>query len=85
MPTVLEFAYLFSPTIHETLKQLTDTGFVYYTSSSSHYEFPDMMTLSFWGTSINSFPNLNRNGKEERQNDFERLERQPRWESLCVS
>ena len=47
MPTVLEFAYLFSPAIHETLKQLTDTGFVYYTSSSSHYEFPEMMALSF--------------------------------------
>ena len=29
MPTVLEFAYLFSPTIRETLKQLTDIGFVY--------------------------------------------------------
>ena len=47
MPTVLEFAYLFSPTIRETLKQLTDTSFVYYTSPSSHYEVPEMMTLSF--------------------------------------
>ena len=24
-----------------------DTGFVYYTSSSSHYKVPEMMTLSF--------------------------------------
>ena len=47
IPTVLEFAYLFSPTIRETLKQLTDTGFVYYTSLSSHYEVPEMMTVSF--------------------------------------
>ena len=46
MPTVLELAYLFYLTIHETLKKLTDTGFVYYTSSLSHYEFPEMMTLS---------------------------------------
>ena len=49
MLTILEFVYLYYPTIHETLKQLhvTDTGFVYYTLSSSHYEFPEMMTLSF--------------------------------------
>ena len=32
MPTALEFAYLFAPTIRESLKQLTDSGFVYYTS-----------------------------------------------------
>ena len=37
MPTALEFAHLFAPTIRETLKQLTDTGFLYYTSPSSHY------------------------------------------------
>ena len=37
MPTVLEFAYLFSPTIHETLKQLKDTDFVT-GSPSSLYE-----------------------------------------------
>ena len=29
MPTALEFAYLFTPTIRESLKQLTDIGFVY--------------------------------------------------------
>ena len=32
MPTLLEFAHLFAPTICESLKQLTDTGFLYYTS-----------------------------------------------------
>ena len=47
MPTVLEFAHLFAPTIRESLKQLTDTGFAYHTSSSAHYEAPDEMKLSF--------------------------------------
>ena len=40
MPTVLEFAHLFAPMIRESLKQLTDTGFLYYTSPSSYYEAP---------------------------------------------
>ena len=47
MPTVLEFAHLFAPTIRESLKQLTDTGFAYNTSSSAHYEAPGEMKLSF--------------------------------------
>ena len=47
MPTALEFAYLFVPTIRESLKQLTDTGFVYYTSAHSYYEVPDKMKLLF--------------------------------------
>lgn len=47
MPTALEFAYLFAPTIRESLKQLTDTGFVYYTSPHSYYEQPDEMKLPF--------------------------------------
>ena len=47
MPTVLEFAHLFAPTIRESLKQLTDTGFAYHTSSTAHYEAPDEMKLSF--------------------------------------
>ncbi|KAL9976772.1 hypothetical protein ACROYT_G014102 [Oculina patagonica] len=47
MPTVLEFAHLFAPTIRESLKQLTDTGFLYYTSPSSYYEAPETMQLAF--------------------------------------
>ena len=46
-PTVLEFAHLFAPTIRASLKQLTDTGFAYHTSSSAHYEAPDEIKLSF--------------------------------------
>ena len=45
--TVLEFAHLFAPTIRESLKQLTDTGFAYNTSSSARYEAPGEMKLSF--------------------------------------
>ena len=47
MPTALEFAHLFAPTIRESLKQLTDIGFVYYTSPHSYYEVPDEMKLPF--------------------------------------
>ena len=47
MPTVLEFVHLFAPTIRESLKQLTDTGFLYYTSPSSYYEAPETMQLAF--------------------------------------
>ena len=47
MPTALEFAYLFAPTIRESLKQLTDIGFVYYTSPHSYCEVPDEMKLPF--------------------------------------
>lgn len=37
----LEFAYLFEPTIRESLKQLTDIGFVYYTS-------PHSVIMKYW-------------------------------------
>ena len=47
MPTVLEFAYLFVPNIRESLKQLTDTGFVYYTSPHSYYEAPESTKIPF--------------------------------------
>ena len=49
MPTVLEFAYLhlLVPTIRESLKQLTDTGFVYYTSPHSYYEAPEGTKIPF--------------------------------------
>ena len=47
MPTALEFAHLFAPTIRESLKQLTDIGFVYYTSPHSYYEVPDETKLPF--------------------------------------
>ena len=65
MPTVLEFASLFSPTIRETLRQLTDTGFVYYTSPSSHYEVPEMMTLSFGELPSIPFPTSTEMVKED--------------------
>ena len=35
MPTVLEFVHLFAPMIRESLKLLTNTGFLYYTSPST--------------------------------------------------
>ena len=47
MLTALEFAYLFAPTICESLKQLTDSGFVYYTFPHSYYEVPDELKLPF--------------------------------------
>ena len=47
MLTALEFAYLFAPTICKSLKQLTDSGFVYYTYPHSYYEVPDEMKLPF--------------------------------------
>ena len=47
MPAVLEFAYLFVPTIRESLKQLTDAGFVYYTSPHSYYETPESTKIPF--------------------------------------
>ena len=47
MPTVLEFAYLFVPTIRESVKQLTDTGFAYYTSPHSYYEAREGMKIPF--------------------------------------
>lgn len=47
IPTALELAYLFAPTIRESLKQLTDSGFVYYTSPPSYYEVPCEMKLPF--------------------------------------
>lgn len=65
MPTVLKFAYLFSPIIRETLKQLTDTGFVYYTSQSSHYEVQEMMTLSLGELPSIPFPTSIEMAKKE--------------------
>lgn len=46
-PTVLEFAYLFGPTIKELLKELTNCGYHYFTGSGSHYEKPDQLPLQF--------------------------------------
>ena len=42
MPTALQFAYLFVPTIRNSLKELTDIGYVYYTSRHSHYQVPKL-------------------------------------------
>ena len=87
MLTVLEFAYLFaylfSPTIRETLKQLKDTGFVYYTSSSSHYEFPEMMTLSLGELPSIPFSTSIEMAKKEDKTILETGETTS--ESLCVS
>ena len=55
-PTSLEFAYLFAPTTRESLKQLTDIIFVYYTSPHSYYEVPDEMKLPFRGLPSLSVP-----------------------------
>ena len=66
-PTVLEFAHLFAPTICESLKQLTETGFLYYTSPSSYYEAPETMQLAF--RALPSVPCLSsvQMGKEDQQ------------------
>ena len=46
-PTVLEFAYLFGPTIKEVLKELTDCCYHYFTGGESHYERSDQLPLQF--------------------------------------
>ncbi|CAH3169491.1 unnamed protein product [Porites lobata] len=56
MPTALEFAYLLAPTIRESLKQLTDIGFVYYTSPHTYCEVPDEMKLPFPDLPSSSVP-----------------------------
>ena len=73
MPTVLEFAFLFVPTIRESLKQLTETGFVYYISPHSYYEVPESTKIPF--LAINTLPSLL--GDEQRgSKDDEGLARQ---------
>lgn len=47
MPTLIEFAHLFGPTIQELLNELTHCGFLYYTSTSSYYEVPKTMECTF--------------------------------------
>ncbi|CAH3147864.1 unnamed protein product, partial [Porites lobata] len=70
MPTALEFAYLFAPTIRESLKQLTDTGFVYYTSPHSYCEVPHEMKLPF-----RDLPSLSVPSSVEMAKDGQRLMR----------
>ena len=70
IPTALEFAYLFAPTIRESLKQLTDIGFVYYTSPHSYYEVPDEMKLPF-----RDLPSLSVPSSVEMAKDGQRLMR----------
>ena len=70
MPTALEFAYLFAPTIRESLKKLTDTGFVYYTSPHSYCEVPDEMKLPF-----RDLPSLSVPSSVEMAKDGQRLMR----------
>ena len=70
IPTALEFAYLFAPTIRESLKQLTDIGFVYYTSPHSYYEVPDEMKLPF-----RDLPSLSIPSSVEMAKDDQRLMR----------
>ena len=45
-PTVLEYVYLFGPTMKETVKQLTKCGFHYFTARSSFYELLEKNCLS---------------------------------------
>ena len=70
IPTALEFAYLFAPTIRESLKQLTDIGFVYYTSPHSYCEVPDEMKLPF-----RDLPSLSVLSSVEMAKDDQRLMR----------
>ena len=67
MPTALEIAYLFAPTIRESLKQLTDTGFVYYTSPHSYYEVPDEIKLLFRELPSLSVPSSEEMAKEDQK------------------
>ena len=67
MPTALEFTYLFAPTIRESLKQLTDTGFVYYTSPHSYYEVPDEIKLLFRELPSLSVPSSEEMAKEDQK------------------
>ena len=57
-PTVLEYAYLFSPAMKENVKQLTETGFHYYTARVSFYELPEGGTLHF--SDVPNIPQLPR-------------------------
>ena len=57
-PTVLEYAYLFCPAMKENVKQLTDTGFHYYTARASYYEIPEGSTLRF--SDVPNIPQLPR-------------------------
>lgn len=65
MPTVIEFAHLFGPTIQESLKQITHTGFKYYTSASSYYEVPDAMECTFRELPTIAFPSSVKMSKED--------------------
>lgn len=56
MPTVLEYAHLFGPTMKENVKQFTKCGFHYLTASSSFYELPDGGSLQF--TDVPIIPQL---------------------------
>ena len=69
-PTALEFAYLFTPTIRESLKQLTDIGFVCYTCPHSYYEVPDETKLPFRDP-----PSLSVPSSVEMEKDDQRLMR----------
>ena len=55
-PTVLEYAYLFGPTMKENVKQLTKCGFHYFTARSSFYELPEKNSLSM--DEVPSIPQL---------------------------
>ncbi len=55
-PTVLEYAYLFGPTMKESVKQLTKCGFHYFTARSSFYELPENGCLSL--NEVPSIPQL---------------------------
>ena len=67
MPTVIEFAHLFGPTIQESLKQITYTGFKYYTSASSYYEVPDAMECTFRELPTIAFPSSVKMSKEDQK------------------
>lgn len=58
MPTVLEYAQLFGPTMKESIKQLTKCGFHYFTASSSFYELPEggSLTSPTFQSSLNFLP-----------------------------
>ena len=52
-PTVLEYSYLFGPTMKESVKQLTNCGFHYFTVRSSFYELPEKGCLN-----LDEVPNI---------------------------
>lgn len=47
MPTHFQYCQAFVPVVEESIKQLCDCGFIYFTSRNTHYEQPDESRIPF--------------------------------------